>query len=710
MKKENKAFWGSSTLMIIAVVSLLMGAGDLGCAEQTVLPQTADTAKPADPLFNQPYIDIDEWREKPVRHRYVHGGFKGTKALFSFYFPPKEQYQGRFFQYVTPVPTSENLAQPSSVAEDKMGFAISSGIGLAVSSGAYLVETNEGSLSVLAGDQKIPGYRVNAAAAEYSRVLAAQMYGPHRPYGYAFGGSGGAFKTISGFENTETWDGAVPYVVGSPQAIPNVFTVRLLALRTLKDKFPSILDAIEPGGSGDMYRDLSSEERDTLREVTQLGFPPLGWFNYKTIGPGSFPVLFGGIRMMDHAYFEDFWKVPGYLGANPPDSLLRSRVQHKTTVKKVLTAGDPEARAASGGVDTAWQQLKAEAPVGFQLESVPVGDLEEAFLLIKSGDAAGKDLLVGRVSGNTVFIGSNPFAGDNSQVLKAIKAGDEVVIDNSDFLAMQYYHRYQVPTPDFYVWDQFRGPDGKPLYPQRPKLIGAMMTGAGSVQSGKFKGKMILLESMMDQDAFPWQADWYRSKVKAALGDHLDDNFRVWITERAIHGDVETQEDPTRTVSYVGVLQQALRDVSAWVEKGIAPPPSTTYKVVDGQIVVPVTAAERKGIQPVVHVTANGGVRASVSVDQTVTFSAVVEVPPGTGKIVAAEWDFEGEKTFPVKQQIDASNLTVSGTQVNLTITHKFSKSGTYFPALRATSQRGGDALTPYGRIFNLGRVRVVVK
>ena len=78
---------------------------------------------------------------------------------------------------------------------------------------------------------------------------------------------------------------------------------------------------------------------------------------------------------------------------------------------------------------------------------------------------------------------------------------------------------------------------------------------------------MILLESMMDKDAFPWQADWYRSKVKAALGDHLDDNFRVWITERAIHGDVETQEDPTRTVSYVGVLQQALRDVSAWVEK-----------------------------------------------------------------------------------------------------------------------------------------------
>jgi hypothetical protein len=35
-----------------------------------------------------------------------------------------------------------------------------------------------------------------SAVATYSRVLAAQMYGPHRPYGYVYGGSGGAFKTL----------------------------------------------------------------------------------------------------------------------------------------------------------------------------------------------------------------------------------------------------------------------------------------------------------------------------------------------------------------------------------------------------------------------------------------------------------------------------------------------------------------------------------
>jgi hypothetical protein len=46
---------------------------------------------------------------------------------------------------------------------------------------------------------------------------------------------------------------------------------------------------------------------------------------------------------------------------------------------------------------------------------------------------------------------------------------------------------------------------------------------------------------------------------------------------------------------------------------------------------------------------------------------------------------------------------------VTLTRTFTFSQPGTYFPVLRATAQREGDADTPFGRIRNLGRVRVVV-
>ena len=39
-------------------------------------------------MFEDPYVDVDEWREDPVRHRYVHGGFTGTETRFSFYLPP----------------------------------------------------------------------------------------------------------------------------------------------------------------------------------------------------------------------------------------------------------------------------------------------------------------------------------------------------------------------------------------------------------------------------------------------------------------------------------------------------------------------------------------------------------------------------------------------------------------------------------------------
>jgi hypothetical protein len=150
--------------------------------------------------------------------------------------------------------------------------------------------------------------------------------------------------------------------------------------------------------------------------------------------------------------------------------------------------------------------------------------------------------------------------------------------------------------------------------------------------------------------------------------------------------------------------------LSAWVEKGVPPPASTSYKVVDGQVVVPATAVERKGIQPVVTLRANGGVRAEVAAGKPVKFTAVIEVPPTTGKVVAAKWDFEGEGTFPVVQEIKESNSTDSGTRVKLASNHVFLKPGTYFTTILATSQREGDPHTPYARIENLGRVRVVVK
>ena len=705
MGRDRTIWIRKCVLAALAIPMTLVAPGVLSRAQRPGISQTSPVGANVDPTLNQPYIDADEWRDKPIRHRYVHGGFKGTEARFAFYFPPKELYQGRFFEHISPAPAGETIDANNAVVDSR---ELQQHMLFSLASGGYFVLTNEGGPGAIAGDQTLVGYRVNAAAGEYSRIVARQMYGAGRPFGYAFGGSGGCFKSTSGFENTTTWDGAVPFVCGSPMAIPNVFTVRVLAMRILKDKFPSIVDAVEPGG-GDMYKNLNDEEKAALREVTSMGFPPAGWFNYKTIGEGAFPVLFPIIKLMDAEYFKDFWTVPGYEGFKAAPSLAQARIQHPTSVAKVVSGGDPEIKRSSGGVDAAKDAI-SDSQTGLQMESMPSGSLEGAFVIVKTGDSAGKELPVGKVLGNIVFIGVNPFGGDHTKDLKAIKAGDQVILDNSDFLAAEYYHRHQVPTPDFYVWDQFRGPDGKPLEPQRRMLIGPMVTGAGSVQSGRFKGKMIIVESMMDQDALPWQGDWYRSKVKEALGDRIDDSFRLWYVEHALHSDGARQGDTTHTVSYTPDLYQALRDLSAWVEKGIPPPPSTNYKITNGQVEVPPTATERKGIQPVVVVRANGSSRAEVNVGKPVTLTAVIDVPPGAGRAVSAAWDLNGRGTFATTQQITKSNSNASGSQVTLKITYSFSKPGTYFPALLATSQREGDGTSQFTRIPNLGKARVIVK
>ncbi len=696
-------------LALISIVIVLVASFDFSaCAADLPLAgPSAPSAVTADPIFTQPYVDIDEWRDTPVRHRYVHGGFKGTDALFSIYFPPKEHYEGRFFQPLNPTPGNENGAQRQRANDNPAVTLDVNTIAFAIASGGYLVESNMGRKNMYPGDDHtIAGYRASAAVAQYSRVLAAQMYGAHRPYGYVFGASGGSLRTISCIENTHgVWDGAVPYVTGTDMAIPNVFAVQAHAMRLLKDKFPAIVDAIDPGGSGDMYAGLNEEQRAALLETTRMGFPPAAWFAYERLAFGYtaiFALFLDHMTRFDPQYFGDFWTVPGYLGANPPASLLQARIQHETIITEVVMSD--QATKMGLPVTLSPSQLAA-VPIALRMASIPKGDLNGASVILKSGAAVGHRVFIAGVRGDLLLIS---FGEDNFNSLNDIKAGDKVQIDNSVYLAAQTYYRHQVPSREYYVWDQFRGPDGKPKYPQRPMLLGPNRQeyAAGSIQSGRFDGKMILVQSLMDESAFPWSADWYRSKVKKVLGSRLDDNFRLWFTENALHGEPASLVEQTRVINYLGSVQQALRDLSAWVEKGVPPPTSTHYKIIDGQVVVPTTAAVRRGIQPVVALTANGGKRAEVTVGQAVNFSALVEVPPHTGTIVAADWDFEGAGTYPVAGQLSDA----SSSHVVVKTSYSFSKPGTYFPALRVASQRQGDANTPYARIQNLDRVRVVVR
>jgi hypothetical protein len=669
-------FFGKAKLTGERVVA---GAPGAGSREPQAAPAGPVTADSVDPQFNQPYIEVNELRNEPVPHRYVHGGFKGTTARFSFYFPPADRYEGRFFHNTYP------LAVTSDIGPFPIEFAVATGnLGFTIASGAYYVQTNLGGTDAAPpADPTIAAYRVNAAAAKYSRVVAAELYGAHRSYGYIFGGSGGSYQVMGAAENTSgVWDGFVPFVLATPNAIPSMFTVRMHALRVLRqrNKFPAVIDAINPGGSGDPYSDLNQEERAAFAEVTSMGYPPRGWWNHATLTSGYFSNVAGIMPLLDSTYVEDFWTKPGYLGSDPASSLGAARFHFDTVVTKVID-GPPKL---------------------VELASVPAEDFADAHLVIISGATAGKSIPLGVIKGKTVGFA---FSAD-SAVVSGIKTGDKVRIDNSWTLALQTYHRHQVPTPDMYGWNQFRDSAGKPVYPQRDVLIGPIAAGhtAGSVPNGHIHGKMLALEVLMDIDALPWQADWYRSKVKEALGSSFEDHFVLWFIDHAQHDNPPTMAAHAHTVSFEGALQQALRDLSTWVEKGVRPS-DTRYEVLDAQVKVPASADQRKGIQPVVELKANGGVRADVAINQPVTFTATIEVPPNAGKVVAAEWDFEGTGNYPVAERLDTPLATV-----RLSTTHSYSKPGTYFPVLRAASQRQGDMKTPYGRIQNLARVRVVVE
>jgi len=310
-----------------------------------------------------------------------------------------------------------------------------------------------------------------------------------------------------------------------------------------------------------MYAGLNKEEVSALKEVTKMGFPPKSWFGYKTMGVHGFSAVYPGMVGSDPTYFQDFWKIPGYLGFDDATSLLKARIQ-KTSVIKLAIAQDQAvkdglipapAQNERGTADAAWkgQGLNEEGKiaVAFQLnDQLPAIDFLGGDLVILSGDAAGKTLPLSGIDDDKVILGIADL-----KVVGLIRPGDQVRVDNSNFIAAQTYHRHQVPGKEYYVWDQFRNADGEPIYPQRARLLAPSFTkaAAGVLPSGKFKGKMILLSSLYDREAFPWNADWYYSRVRENLKDQTDNNIRLWYTDHALHGDLTLQEDPTRTVSYM---------------------------------------------------------------------------------------------------------------------------------------------------------------
>src|SRR6201986_2355690 len=91
-----------------------------------------------DAFFGRPFIDRDEWREEPVPHRNIHGGFEGTDARFTFYFPPESEYRGRMY---TPL-DGANAGNEQAFVGSSGGLG--GGVPMMQRLGGYMVESNMG--------------------------------------------------------------------------------------------------------------------------------------------------------------------------------------------------------------------------------------------------------------------------------------------------------------------------------------------------------------------------------------------------------------------------------------------------------------------------------------------------------------------------------------------------------------------------------------
>lgn len=664
-----------------------------------------------DTYFSQPYIDVEEWRDKPIRHYFVHGGFKGTdqggdEVRFCFYFPEKEKYEGRFFQYLSPAPEDEHESESLTGEDDKITFALTHG--------AYYVVTNQGGFSLTMGEHL---YKASANGAEYSRKVAQRIYGyEHRPYGYVFGGSGGSFKTMACLEMTEgIWDGGVPYVLANPMATPNVFCPRMRVMRVLGEEgLKKLVDRMDVGGSGDLYEGLSEEERLVLEEATKMGFPKRGWFCWPFMGDGALMVLKPTVYKIAPNYFEDFWTKPGYEGANPNSTEVRDRVQFVTTVKELIPREKPKQKEEYNSVDNSWvnTMIGNQDTPHIVLAQEPPKDayLYHCRLRVLSGAAKGKECPVDSIENGILVVGS-AFDGSNSgNALEGIAVGDQIMIDNSDYLAMQTLQRHQVPDESYRTYDQYRDSEGKPIYPQLPVLIAPMIaySGGGKVPDGDIHGKVIAVCSLLDESAFAWHGDWYRNAVRKAKGGKEEEWFRLYYNDNCIHGDRAGHlDDLQRQVDYLGILHQAILDLVDWCEKGIAPLPTTKYEFVDGQIEVPATAAERGGLQPVVDSYANGEKCIHVKVGEEVVFTANIEVPYGAGYVTAAAWDFEKTDDFSNYLELRKED---GGRKAAVKAVHTFQQPGVYFPTIKVQSSRTGTLDDIFVQCKNLDRVRVIVE
>ncbi|MDX1506405.1 MAG: hypothetical protein R3221_11855, partial [Spongiibacter sp.] len=548
-------------------------------------------------------------------------------------------------------------------------------------------------------------------------------------YAYIYGGSGGGRRSPMCLENApDVYDGCMPSTSGGeiaehgnnkrvksggPIGFGQMFNVQRLLGR---EKLMAVADAMSPGGSGNPFAGLSVNEAEELALLYRIGFPrgnesmilePMGQIWLWTS-------LADQLLEEDPEYFNDFWSKPGYIGFDKPELVNGDLINTEATVKRIITARDLNEKAEYSGAEFQTMRIFAamigsagpvyDMPYALELEGVDGGYRLGSGVRIVSGDAAGRSMYASGVAGNVFTLDGRGDA--NTKRLTGVQVGDRVQVDNRAFLAFCYYARHHLLED--VQFDSLRV-DGQPIYPQN--FVPTMSPLMGNCYSAQYEGKLLWIHHTHDSSLWPANGLLYAQGVERVQGaEAARKKFCIRWTENAEHGPPSIvppeprRASTTRLVDFTGIYEQSLADLVDWVENDHYPL-ATKYEHLDGRIILPDTAEERGGIQPVVKVTAGGGDRIEIRCGEEVELTVEAALAEGAGKIVSVQWDFDGSGSYPFSHKdIDGSQSAVS-----LTVRHRFEQPGTWFVTALVHSHRKGDCSATRARAANLAQARVVV-
>lgn len=592
-------------------------------------------------------INSQDWVDEPIRHLKIEGVLNGDSP-FVVLLPEKELWSGRLIHYVG----------------HSMGGRLTGTVTaeFALAHGAAFVDSTQGHTGnpYHQSDDSMAEimFEANYLVVHYAKSRCVELYRREPRYTYAVGGSGGAFRSTGMIERfPDVYDGAVVNFGGGTLKLHwfygSLFDYYRRPLLPLVDE---IEEALGVNGEGDPFSALhTDEQKEALRLILTAGWPKRMLGQLRDPFAVARTAILSTRYKYDPAYFDDFWRLNGYGGEEAQKELLEG------IGGKILR------------VDSAKSTLAVDAP------DAP-DDLFLHTMTFTSGRRAGEWCYIRSRNEEEVVV----FGGPG---LEGVAPGDRFELDNRDLLAYLYYHRYIADSDEPAARDFYR--NGKPLYPQRPSE--AMLDLDETDRDvGNFKAKLIIIFGADDPVDWPTGADRYRRKIHSHLDEKVDDQYRIYFLERGGH---------FRRLSSAGIVAQAYADMLAWVERGVPPPPSTRYTMdAMNQLVLPATAAERKGYQPVVRFMANGALhRVEISTGQEVEF--LVEAEDPDNDLALVEIDFQGDTEFDDRQELKRSTARAR-------FVHTYDKPGSYV----AEAWVSDATDTHRGPVQNYSAVRVIVK